>query len=115
MRLVDSMSVIPSRWIADLAEAWDEQFPLPMWGSVFLPGNACDDSNIRQLLKEIDTDCDEERELAEFGWQAIADTGMIAREFDGELLFGIHGAGYDFLETHWSRLYDALGYQWHTK
>lgn len=114
MKLVDSVSRIPAPWIFDLAEAWGERFPLPMWDSLFMPGNSHDDKNIRQLLREIDHDSDNECGLACFGWQAIADTGMIAREFDGELLFGVHGVGYDFLETHWSRLYDALGYQWHT-
>jgi hypothetical protein len=114
MKLVDSVSVVPARWVADLAEAWEDSFPLPMWTSVFMPGNARDEANIRLLLRTMDVESDEERSLAEFGWQEIDGTGMIAREFDGELLFGIHGAGYDFLETHWSRLYDALGYQWHT-
>ncbi len=85
-----------------------------MWGSVFMPCNTRDEREIRLLLRPLDVESDEDRELAEFGWQAVADTRMIAREFDDEILFGVHGAGYDFLETHWSRLYDALGYQWHT-
>lgn len=47
------------------------------------------------------------------GWQEVADTGIYALELDDEFLLGIHGAGYDFYGYHWSRLFDALGYQWH--
>jgi hypothetical protein len=56
---------------------------------------------------------DEDAFLADSGWQDVGSTGIIAREFDGELLLGINGAGYDFYESHWTRLYDELGYTWH--
>ena len=40
--------------------------------------------------------------------------GSTAVDCDGELVLGINGAGYDFYSDHWSKLYDALGYHWHT-
>jgi hypothetical protein len=86
-----------------------------MWGTVFIPSDSCDESHIRRLLQEIRCDSDDLCVLAHFGWHEVADTGILAREFDGELLLGIHGAGYDFYDAHWSRLYDALEYQWHTQ
>jgi len=58
-------------------------------------------------------DGDEDYWLASSGWQDVGGTGIIAREFDGELLLGINGAGYDFYESHWRRLYEELGYRWH--
>jgi len=54
-------------------------------------------------------------DIAASGWQAVGDTGVMAREFDGELLLGIDGAGYDFHEDHWIPLYLALGYGWHER
>lgn len=57
-----------------------------------------------------DEDCD----FASCGWEAVGDTGIYAREFDDHLCLGIHGAGYSFFDSHWPRLYDALGYHWHT-
>jgi hypothetical protein len=56
---------------------------------------------------------DEDCHLADSGWQRVGDTGILAREFDGNILLGINGAGYDFYESHWTPLYLALGYKWH--
>jgi hypothetical protein len=55
----------------------------------------------------------EEYELASSGWQAVGDTGVIAREFDGNLCLGVNGCGYDFYEAHWIPLYLAMGLTWH--
>ncbi len=111
--LVISFSHIPARWIEELAASHDEFLPLPMWDTLFVPIKPPDVENIKRLLVEMEVDDDEHELLARGGWREIADTGVLAREFDGELLLGIHGAGYDFWGAHWSRLYDALGYQWH--
>lgn len=32
---------------------------------------------------------------------------------DFDILFGIDGVGYDFMEAHWSKLYDMRGLKWH--
>jgi hypothetical protein len=56
---------------------------------------------------------DEDCFLADTGWQRVSDTGVLAREFDGHLLLGINGAGYDFYESHWIPLYKTLDYSWH--
>lgn len=56
---------------------------------------------------------DDDAILACYGWQEVGDTGILARELDGELLLGINGAGYSFFDSHWLRLYQALGYSWH--
>jgi hypothetical protein len=56
---------------------------------------------------------DEDAFLADSGWRDVGSTGIIAREFDGELLLGINGAGYSFYDSNWRRLYEELGYQWH--
>ena len=112
--LVASFSPIPARWIDDLAAHHGEFVPLPMWGTLFLPQNSCDVANIGKLLRDLRVESDDDATFAAAGWQEVARTGILAREFDDELLLGIHGAGYDFYEAHWSGLYDALGYRWHT-
>jgi len=58
---------------------------------------------------------DEDAMLADSGWEAVGGTGIIAREFDGHILLGVNGAGYDFYESHWEPLYRALGYKWHKR
>lgn len=88
-----------------------------MWSELFL---VCDGSVAEHLRGaavdiHIDSDSDDLIELAYSGWQMVGDSGVLIREFDDELLLGIHGAGYDFFEAHWAPLYDALGYQWHLK
>ncbi|MCA9078429.1 MAG: hypothetical protein KDA93_25605 [Planctomycetaceae bacterium] len=112
-RLVDSFSHIPTRWLAEVAAGDFEPVEWPMWGTAFIPKESIDADNIRKLLTEIVPTDDEQQIFAEQGWSEVADTGIYAIELDGELILGIHGAGYDFYESHWAPLYEALGYQWH--
>ena len=56
---------------------------------------------------------EEDAQLSMGGWRSVGSTGLLAREFDGMLLLGINGAGYDFYDSHWRRLYEELGYSWH--
>lgn len=42
------------------------------------------------------------------------DCGFILIYHDGELWgLGVDGAGYSFRDTHFTRLYDLLGFKWH--
>ncbi|MEX0703471.1 MAG: hypothetical protein WD069_15355 [Planctomycetales bacterium] len=114
-RLVDSFSQIPGAWIEKLAQHDGEFLPLPMWGTLFAPSDSADASLIRRLCGPIaaaegdsDLEC-----LESAGWEEVAETGVLAVAFDGVLLLGIHGAGYDFYVAHWEPLYQALGYEWH--
>jgi len=114
-RLVDSFSGIPAEWIADLAEHDGTFLPLPMWSTLFLPKDAADVRAIKRLLRPlaVEDKGSDLAALAEAGWQAVADTGILAIEFREELLLGIHGAGYSFYAEHWEPLYNAMGYHWH--
>ena len=73
-----------------------------------------DDADIDDLRDEVEEAWRESEVEDSFfamdGWQAVGDTGIIAREFDGCLLLGIHGAGYSFHDTHWIQLYRELRY-----
>lgn len=53
--------------------------------------------------------------LGHVGWQRVGDTGFLAREIDGNLVLGIHGAGYGFMDEHWIPLYRALELRWHER
>ncbi len=114
-RLVDSFSRIPGRWIETLAERIGECLPLPMWGTLFAPNESADVSSLKQHYGRVSgTDGDEDLACLESaGWRGVAGTGVLAVEFDGVLLLGIHGAGHSFYSHHWEPLYDALGYEWH--
>lgn len=69
---------------------------VPMWGTWFIPN----DSWIEGFI-------DENRET-------VADCGFTLIFHDGDLFaLGIDGAGYSFMEHHWSKLYDAMGLKWH--
>ncbi len=114
-RLVDSFSQIPADWIRELAEHQGETLAIPMWGTVFAPHDGSDAAAIRRLCRPIagaEGDADMES-LTASGWEAVAETGILAVTFDEVLLLGIHGAGYDFYADHWEPLYNALGYHWH--
>jgi len=68
-----------------------------------------------ELLQDWFESDDERAHFEGWGWQSVGSTGFLAREIDGSLFLGVHGAGYDFHEAHWSALYLALGLRWHVE
>lgn len=113
-RLVDSFSLIPTRWVQKFAHSQHNYLPFPMWGTLFMPDDLCDVRRIEKLCRTIECDDDGDlQEMRDAGWREVADTGVLAIYFEDELLLGIHGAGYDFYEAHWAPLYKALDYHWH--
>jgi hypothetical protein len=73
-----------------------EQYGLPMWGTMWTFDESLDDDWVRGNL-EIMREC-----------------GFWVYESDElGILFGINGAGYDFYKSHWIPLYKARGLQWH--
>lgn len=40
-------------------------------------------------------------------------TAVFIYELDGEHVIGVNGAGWDFYDGVWDRLYDAAGLKWH--
>jgi hypothetical protein len=107
-KLVNGFSSIPTDWIKAVAEKTNDEFYGIMWGWMWIVNDSVDESRINKLLKPVE---DEDDEL--YGNQEVASTGIYAFEIDGYLVLGINGAGYDFYESHWIPLYEALGYQWH--
>ena len=73
---------------------------LPMWGTMWSFGDSADD----YWLEEED------------GLELMAECGFrIYEQEDFGYLFGIDGAGYSFMDEHWSPLYKARGLRWHEK
>lgn len=109
---MDGLSHIPRRWMEELIVHRGEVLPLPKWDTLFIPKDSSDARNIDRLLRALSSG-EPEKPLADAGWNLAGDTGVLAIEYDGELLLGIDDAGYDFYNEHWVKLYDALGYHWH--
>jgi hypothetical protein len=65
------------------------------------------------LMEQWRDSSDEDRYLYDCGWMDVGGPGFIAREFDGYLMLGVNGCGYDFVESHWTKLYQELGLNWH--
>ena len=70
---------------------------LPMWATLWRVSNVCDYDYI----------IDHTKEVSEAGFRIYYD------ENDDELYLGIDGCGYDFIDAHWSKLYDLKGMKWH--
>lgn len=73
---------------------------LPMWGTMWQFDNSCDNVWLEENNGiELMSDCGFRiYEIGEFGY-----------------IFGIDGAGYSFMETHFIPLYKARGLHWHGK
>lgn len=121
---IGTLSYIPHDWVQKLQEPLGEHFAMPMWGTLWLAGDnqGCiedlmekskpSDEKWEKLQKESD-EGDENAQMQIDGWVELADTGVYAREFEGEILLGINGAGYSFKAEHFFPLYKALGFSWH--
>ena len=68
----------------------------PMWGTMWSFGNSADEWWLENNLET----------MKECGFR-------IYESEDYGYVFGIDGAGYDFYESHWMPLYEAIGLRWH--
>ena len=115
---VDRMQAVPQRWVECVAEHIDGNYPrLPMWGTMFVTDFSDDylEPRTKEMTKEnFPDDFDEEME----GERVFVDkdgdpTNVYWYIVDGDNVIGVHGAGYDFYDGVWDRLYDILDMQWH--
>ena len=65
---------------------------LPMWGTMWTFNNRYEENWVRNNLYEV----------SEMGFR------IYEYQETGTLYIGIDGAGYDFYEAHWNKLYNAL-------
>lgn len=105
--------------LMEFAEDYGLEFDIAPLKALAAAADDVDEYDIREIASEMsdawrETDVEEAFFSAD-GWMAVGDTGILAIEFDGYLLLGINGAGYSFHDSHWSRLYDELGYKWHER
>lgn len=136
--MVTEMSSISQDQFKTLMEAQGEYYPLPMWGTMwrldYFGEKLYEDARVMASCEEdIDrTDMSEEElngldsiigagdfpdeyieeEMA--GARCILDkdgntTAMYIYELDGEYWLGVNGAGWDFYEGVWAKLYDVCG------
>lgn len=85
-------------WMGDEEEKIEGTFGithLPMWNTWFIPNWW-----VRGYVKR------HVEEVAEMGFTLIYNEGVL-------FALGVDGAGYSFRDTHFTRLYDAMGIRWH--
>lgn len=69
----------------------------PAWNTWFVPSDGFVERWISQHLKEVCENC-----------------GFVAVMHNDEFYaLAVDGAGYSFRDTHFQRLYDAMGFKWH--
>lgn len=67
----------------------------PMWNTWFIPSGL-----VSRFIERND--------------EKVMDMGFTLIYHDDELFaIGIDGCGYNFRDTHFTRLYDAIGFEWH--
>lgn len=110
---VDSFNAVPVKVIEKLMQLDPDEVreitpcdpdeyldSLPMWRVMWSFGDSADD----YWLKKGD------------GLELMAEYGFrIYEQEDFGYLFGIDGAGYNFMEAHWLPLYKARGLHWHRR
>lgn len=85
-------------FVSTLDDDEDEEYGCthePMWNTWFIPGGL-----VSRFIERND--------------EKVMDMGFTLIYHDDELFaIGIDGCGYSFRDTHFTRLYDAIGFKWH--
>ncbi|WP_236621172.1 hypothetical protein [Rhodopirellula sallentina] len=109
-----SLVPIPANWIVDVLRTREQPVAMPICSWLFLVQGPWQVLAIRKRLSDHDFGEDLDRQnLMDAGWKVVPETGLFAIELDRQLLIGIDGIGYDFVEAHWRPLYEVLGLRWH--
>lgn len=122
---------IPQDWVQKIAEALGEEiYAWPMWGTMWIVDNWLGEKlmkNAKQVVEpsecenkhKEDETCDicEDYEEMSGAWN-IKDkdgvgTAAYIYEIDGQYVVGINGAGWNFYDGVWDKLYDLLELKWH--
>ena len=121
---------IPLEWVQAVAETKKTDiYPWPMWGTMWIVENYLGEKlmeNAIQVIPQEDCEnhdkhdtCDicEDYEEMEGAWN-IKDkdgrsTAAYIYEIDDVYVMGIHGAGWNFYDGVWDKLYELLGLTWH--
>lgn len=83
-------------WLVTEDRSGDDFYGMPMWSCLW---QACSKMVSRAIYKH-------REEIEDAGF-------LIYRDDEDDIYLGINGAGYDFYEAHWNRLYDIMGLKWH--
>lgn len=110
---------VPLDWVQTIAEAKHEEiYAWPMWGTMWFCDMPWVKHHTKPMTKENFNEdyFDEEME----GADVVVDkdgspTNIYVYEIDGHTLIGVNGAGYDFYDGVWDKLYDILGLERHEK
>jgi hypothetical protein len=99
---------IPTHWVQIVADQQGEYHRFPMWGKMFIAENwigkkLWERSGIVNAPGDIEMD----------GERQIGDTPAYIYQIDERYVIGVHGAGWDFYEGVWDKLYDLAGLTWH--
>lgn len=109
---VETLSSVPTDWVKRQLEKEDGFANLPMWGTMFFVDEAIGE----ELTEKSNYIDDEDDEM--YGNRQVVDKdgygiNLYIYEVDGHYLLGINGAGWDFFDGVWDKLYDAVGMMWH--
>lgn len=113
------LQAIPQEWVKIVADSFGECHAYPMWGTMFIMGWPDKEGFIKKHCKlmaksHFQDEFDEEMQ----GEMVVVDkdgspTSIYAYELDDQVLLGVNGAGFDFYDGVWDRLYDILELKWH--
>jgi hypothetical protein len=116
-------SSIPQEWVKIVAEKYNSGiYAWPMWGTMWFVSfnpwgeKLMNSSAVQQGDDEKAPHYDEEMAGANCILDKDGDeTCVFIYEIEGEYLIGINGAGWNFYDGAWDKLYDLLGLEWHDK
>lgn len=124
------MQAVPLEWVQIVAEKKNLYiYAWCMWGTMFIVDNFVGEKLMNNAVMVVEPSecenhdicdtcdiCEDYEEMG--GAYNIKDkdgygTSAYIYDIDGEYVIGVHGAGFNFYDGVWDKIYDALGLKWH--
>lgn len=90
-----------------------QEAPLPMWGTMWIVNFDIWGEKLYKNSSPMDENVDGFDEEMEGQSYINGIPSVYIYEIDGTYVIGVHGAGWDFYDGVWDKLYDFFGLKWH--
>lgn len=106
---------VPTEWVKIVAnEKGSEIFAWPMWGTMWIVSSFVGEQLMENSIEMTPEEAGEQGYNEEMdGARNVNGTAAYIYEIDGIYVMGIHGAGWDFYDGVWDKIYDLRELNWH--
>ena len=106
-------SPVPQEWVKIVMESKNQPAPLPMWGTMWIVNFGIWGEKLWKNSSPMDENVDGFDEEMEGQNYINGIPSVYIYEIDDQYVIGVNGAGWNFYDGVWDKLYDFFGLEWH--